>query len=265
MFAGARNQSGGALLITGDPGIGKTTLVEAALRDQPGLRVLRTQGVEVESTIAYGALQRLGRPLIEYVDELPPAQQTALRIAAGVQQGPPPQPALVGLGFLNLLARAGMDQPTACVVDDAQHADAESLLALGSSPDGSPPNARASSSPRGRTRPSRAGSQVLRVWNWADSIATPDQRCSGERQGGSSTPRLLRTTSRTPPGIPSLSESSPSNGLRRNSPPRRSPTRRSRSAVGSSRSMRAGCGSCPKPAGDGCSSRRSNPAEMWRP
>lgn len=131
LFAGARNQSGGALLITGDPGIGKTTLVEAVLQDQPGLRVLRAQGVEVESAIAYGALQRLGRPLIGYVDDLPTAQQTALRIAAGVQQGPPPQPALVGLGFLNLLARAGMDHPTVCVIDDAQHADAESLLALG--------------------------------------------------------------------------------------------------------------------------------------
>ncbi|QKJ18747.1 AAA family ATPase [Microbacterium hominis] len=131
LFAGARNQAGGALLITGDPGIGKTTLVEAALSEQHGLRVLRTQGVEVESAIAYGALQRLGLPLIEYVDELPPAQQTALRIAAGVEQGLPPQPALVGLGFLSLLARAGTDQPTVCVIDDAQHADAESLLALG--------------------------------------------------------------------------------------------------------------------------------------
>ncbi len=131
LFAGVRNRVGGAVLVSGDPGIGKTTLVDRVLGEQTGLRVLRIQGVEVESTVAYGVLQRLGRPLIAYVDELPEAQRTALRIAAGVADGPPPQPALVGLGFLSLLARAGTAEPTVCVVDDAHHADSESLLALG--------------------------------------------------------------------------------------------------------------------------------------
>ncbi|NYF15670.1 DNA-binding CsgD family transcriptional regulator [Microbacterium sp. AK009] len=93
--------------------------------------MLAIQGVEVESGIAFGALQRLGRPLIAFVDDIPDSQRAALRIAAGVDEGPPPQPPLVGLGFLSLLARAGADRATVCTVDDAQHVDAESLLVLG--------------------------------------------------------------------------------------------------------------------------------------
>ncbi|WP_374977184.1 AAA family ATPase [Microbacterium trichothecenolyticum] len=132
LLAGVRNESGGSLLVAGEPGIGKTTLIEAALRDHgQALRVLAIQGVEVESGIAFGALQRLGAPLIEYVSDLPELQRAALRVAAGVDEGPPPQPLLVGLGFLSLLARAGADRATVCVVDDAQYVDAESLLVLG--------------------------------------------------------------------------------------------------------------------------------------
>jgi hypothetical protein len=107
-------------------------LVESALHDHAqSLRVLAIQGVEVESGIAFGALQRLGRPLIGFVDDIPASQRAALRVAAGVDEGPPPQPPLVGLGFLSLLARAGADRATVCIVDDAQHVDAESLLVLG--------------------------------------------------------------------------------------------------------------------------------------
>ncbi|TDN91825.1 LuxR family transcriptional regulator [Microbacterium sp. BK668] len=132
LLTGVRNRSGGALLVAGEPGIGKTSLVEAALHDHAhALRVLAVQGVEVESGIAFGALQRLGGPLIEFVSGLPPAQRAALRIAAGVDEGPPPQPPLVGLGFLSLLARAGADRATVCVIDDAQYVDAESLFVLG--------------------------------------------------------------------------------------------------------------------------------------
>ncbi|WJL94936.1 LuxR C-terminal-related transcriptional regulator [Microbacterium sp. ET2] len=132
LLAGVRNEAGGALLVIGEPGIGKTSLVESAVHDQTQtLRVLAIQGVEVESGIAYGALQRLGGPLIAFVDDIPDTQRAALRIAAGLDEGPPPQPPLVGLGFLSLLARAGADRPTLCVVDDAHHVDAESLLVLG--------------------------------------------------------------------------------------------------------------------------------------
>ncbi|WP_322412182.1 AAA family ATPase [Microbacterium invictum] len=132
LLSGVRNEAGGALFITGEPGIGKTSLVDAALHEHTqSLRVLSIQGVEVEAGIAFGALQRLGGPLVAFVDDIPETQRAALRIAAGLDEGPPPQPPLVGLGFLSLLARAGADRPTLCVVDDAHHLDAESLLVLG--------------------------------------------------------------------------------------------------------------------------------------
>ncbi|WP_243074055.1 LuxR family transcriptional regulator [Microbacterium sp. SS28] len=131
LIGGARNGRGSALLIQGDPGVGKTTLLEAALGDIGEMRVVRASGYEIESALAFGALQRLGRPLARYVDEVPAMQRDALRIAAGLSEGTPPQRALVGLGVLSVLARAGDDIPTICVIDDAHHLDDESLEVLG--------------------------------------------------------------------------------------------------------------------------------------
>ncbi|WP_163619155.1 LuxR family transcriptional regulator [Microbacterium sp. B35-30] len=127
----ARNGVSSAVLVQGDPGVGKTTLIEEVIRDLADVRVPRITGYEVESTLAYGAMQRLGRPLAGYVDDIPPTQQSALRVAAGLAEGPPPERALVGLAVLSVLARAGDDTTTICVVDDAHHLDAESLEVLG--------------------------------------------------------------------------------------------------------------------------------------
>ncbi|GAA3637800.1 LuxR family transcriptional regulator [Microbacterium awajiense] len=131
LFSGARNGVGGALLVEGDPGIGKTTLIDEALADQSWLRVIRAQGVDVEAAIPYGALQRLGRALSGYAEDIPETQRAALRVAVGLDDGNPPQTPLVGLGTLSVLARAADDKPTVCIVDDAQQVDAESLLVIG--------------------------------------------------------------------------------------------------------------------------------------
>ncbi|WP_062294605.1 AAA family ATPase [Demequina phytophila] len=127
----ARNADGAALVVHGEPGMGKTTLLEAALADPRGLRVVRAAGYAAESTLPYGGLQRLAAPLGHLVDHLPPAQRDALRVAAGVEAGPPPERALVGLGMLSLLAAAGDEAPTVAVVDDAHRLDRESLAVLG--------------------------------------------------------------------------------------------------------------------------------------
>lgn len=131
LCAAARNAVGGALLVLGDAGVGKTTLIEAALNELNGVRVLRITGFAAEATLAYSALQRLGRPLAEFLGAIPESQRAALRVAAGLTDGQPPQRAIVGLGSLSLLAAAGDDVPTICVVDDAHHLDAESLEVLG--------------------------------------------------------------------------------------------------------------------------------------
>ncbi|MEV0288541.1 AAA family ATPase [Kribbella sp. NPDC050820] len=126
----ARNGRGGALLVSGEPGIGKTSLLEAALAGATGMRQLRVDGYEAESTIPFAALQRLMIPLRAYAPSLPERHQHALRVAAGVADGPPPDRFLVGLGVLGMLAAAGEVEPVACAVDDAHLLDSESLDVL---------------------------------------------------------------------------------------------------------------------------------------
>ena len=127
----ARNGRGGALLVTGEPGIGKTTLLDATTSDQAGLRLLRVDGFEAESMIPFAGVQRLAIPLRGYLSQLPESHRHALRVAAGVAEGEPPDRFLVGLGVLGLLGAAGEVEPVLCVIDDAHLLDPESLDVLG--------------------------------------------------------------------------------------------------------------------------------------
>ncbi|MGB4777144.1 AAA family ATPase [Microbacterium sp.] len=126
-----RNGGSGALWVTGEPGIGKTSLLEAAVGTASGLRVLSISGYEVESSVAYGAIQRLGSPLAEYLPQIPERQRHALQIAAGLVDGAGVERSLVGLAGLSLLSLAAEGSPLLCVIDDAQHLDQESLEVLG--------------------------------------------------------------------------------------------------------------------------------------
>ncbi|MFC7494909.1 MULTISPECIES: helix-turn-helix transcriptional regulator [unclassified Nocardioides] len=126
----ARNGQGGALLLLGEPGIGKSALLDDAVSRAAGVRLLRLDGHEAESTIPYAGVQRLAIPLRHHVDELPARQQDALRIAAGVAEGPAPDRFLVGLGVLGLLATAAEVEPIVCAIDDAHLLDQESLEVL---------------------------------------------------------------------------------------------------------------------------------------
>jgi DNA-binding CsgD family transcriptional regulator len=130
LVGAARNGHGGALLVRGDPGVGKTTLIDAGTRALRGVHVVRADGYEAESTMPYAALQRLGTPFADRLPLLPPRQVAALRIAAGIDSGPPPDRYLVGLGMLSLLAAAGESEPVVCVVDDVHLVDGESLEVL---------------------------------------------------------------------------------------------------------------------------------------
>ena len=126
----ARNGRAGALLLCGEPGIGKTALLDVASRRTVGHQLLRADGYEAESTMPFAALQRLLTPLRAHLPVLPSRQQQALRVAAGVAEGPAPDRFLVGLGVLGLLAAAGEVAPVLCVVDDAGLLDVESLDVL---------------------------------------------------------------------------------------------------------------------------------------
>jgi DNA-binding CsgD family transcriptional regulator len=126
----ARNGVSGALVVRGEPGIGKTALLDAATSELSGFKVIRSDGYEAELSMPFAALQRVGMSLADHFDALPARQQQALRVASGTADGPAPDRFLVGLGMLGLFAAASNVQPVVCVVDDAHWLDSESREVL---------------------------------------------------------------------------------------------------------------------------------------
>ena len=118
------------LVIRGEPGVGKTALLEYLVARARGFRVARVVGVHSESTLAFAGLHQLCAPFSEVVGELPVRQQEALSSALGVGTGAPDS-FVVGLAVLGLLSAAAARQPLLCVVDDEQWLDHESARTLG--------------------------------------------------------------------------------------------------------------------------------------
>jgi DNA-binding CsgD family transcriptional regulator len=117
-------------VLSGDPGVGKTALIESAVSSASGFRVMRPVGVESEMERAFAVLQQLAAPLLDRLDRLPGPQRDALGVAFGLQAGNAPDRFLVGLAVLSLLATAAEQQPLLCVVDDAHWLDRASAQAL---------------------------------------------------------------------------------------------------------------------------------------
>ena len=124
--------AGGALLIFGDPGIGKTALLQAAMAraDEAGMRVLTTTGVQSEAALPFAALHQLLRPVLVDVVKLPPPQRRALMAAFGMVEDRAPGIFIVALAVLNLLADLAAQRPLLIVIDDAHWLDAPSAAAL---------------------------------------------------------------------------------------------------------------------------------------
>jgi DNA-binding CsgD family transcriptional regulator len=119
-----------SLLVRGEPGIGKTALLDRMVASAADLTVLRATGVESEMELAYASLHQLCLPVLDHVDRLPAPQRTALEIVFGLSSGDAPDRFLVGLGGLTLLSEVAEDRPLLCVVDDAQWLDQASELTL---------------------------------------------------------------------------------------------------------------------------------------
>jgi DNA-binding CsgD family transcriptional regulator len=126
-----RSGLSGTLVLRGEPGVGKSTLLEYAVTAAPDLRVCRIAGVESEIAMEFGGLHQLLVPCLVQLDDLPAPQRGALRVAFGQEAGPPPERFLVGLATLTLLSRAAEGQPLLCIVDDAHWLDPESAQVLG--------------------------------------------------------------------------------------------------------------------------------------
>jgi DNA-binding CsgD family transcriptional regulator len=118
---------GGALLLHGEPGIGKSALLACARQRAHGMRVLNASAAEAEATLAYATLHQLLRPVLHLVGQLPGPQAQALRVALGLELGEAPDRFLVSLATLTLLAEVAGERPVLCLLDDAHWADPPTL------------------------------------------------------------------------------------------------------------------------------------------
>ena len=115
----------------GDPGVGKTALLNYVAGRASGCQVVRVAGVQSEMELAFAGLHLLCAPMLDRLTRLPVPQREALRTAFGLSVGPPPDRFLVGLAVLSLLAGAAGKRPLIGLIDDEQWLDRASAQALG--------------------------------------------------------------------------------------------------------------------------------------
>ena len=118
-------------MVRGEPGVGKTVLLDYLAGRAPGCRVARAAGVQSEMELAFAGLHQLCAPMLDHAESLPVPQREALRTAFGLSAGPVPDRFLVGLAVLGLLSETAGERPLVCVVDDQQWLDHASAQALG--------------------------------------------------------------------------------------------------------------------------------------
>src|SRR5580704_7878738 len=119
------------LVLHGEPGVGKSALLDYLAGRAAGCRVVRVVGVQSEMELAFAGLHQLCAPLLEHLEALPVPQREALRTAFGLSVGPAPDRFVVGLGVLGLVSEAAGDRPLVCPVEDQQWLDRASAQVLG--------------------------------------------------------------------------------------------------------------------------------------
>jgi DNA-binding CsgD family transcriptional regulator len=123
LLQAAEDGIGGALVISGEPGVGKTALLDDTVPDATSFRTVSAVGVEGEMEFPFAALLQICSPILAFAERLPEVQRDALAIAFGQTAGPAPDALLVGQAVLSLLSSASQQRPLLCVVDDAQWLD----------------------------------------------------------------------------------------------------------------------------------------------
>ena len=129
---------GAAIVVLGDPGVGKSSLLRAAAEHatRSGLRVLSVTGVEAEAHLAFAGLHQLLRPVLTAAGRLPAPQRDALSAAFGTGPAGPvdssaPEPFMIALATLNTLTDVAAERPLLVAIDDAQWLDEASVQVLG--------------------------------------------------------------------------------------------------------------------------------------
>jgi DNA-binding CsgD family transcriptional regulator len=130
LVAAVRAGESRALVVHGEPGVGKTALLEYLAGQASGCRVARAWGVQSEMELAFAVLHQLCVPILDRLERLPAPQRDALRTAFGVSAGPAPDRFLIGLAVLGLLSEVAGDRPLVCIVDDEQWLDSASAQVL---------------------------------------------------------------------------------------------------------------------------------------
>jgi DNA-binding CsgD family transcriptional regulator len=130
VLQGAREGRGGGLVLNGQAGIGKTTLLDHAASLASDFSCLRTAGAEFAMSLAFGALHELCAPLRRQLDSGRGPDRDVLRAAFGFGGHAPPSPFQAAGAALALFAETTASRPVVCLVDDAQWLDPESALAL---------------------------------------------------------------------------------------------------------------------------------------
>src|ERR1039458_9471899 len=125
--------AGEALLLFGEPGAGKTALLDAAadLATEAGSWVLRAAGAEFEADLAFSGLHQALLPLFDEFEQLSAAHRDALNVALGFGEGPPPDRLLVSAATLTVLRQAARASPVLVIVDALPWLDRASAGVLG--------------------------------------------------------------------------------------------------------------------------------------
>ena len=131
VVARARAGKSTVLVLRGEAGAGKTSLLEHAIKSASDLRLVGAVGIESEMELAYAALHQLCAPVLDRLGQLPQPQRNALGTAFGLTAGQVSDHRfLVGLATLTLLVEAADEQPILCAIDDAQWLDVASAQAM---------------------------------------------------------------------------------------------------------------------------------------
>ena len=132
-FLAAARTEGGALLVTGEPGVGKTGLLDAASEaaSAAGMRILRAAGVEFEAATSFSGLNQLLLPLLAALPHLPAVHRDALNVALGFGDGAPPSRLVVSNAALVLLRQTATARPVLVILDDLPWLDRASAGVLG--------------------------------------------------------------------------------------------------------------------------------------
>jgi hypothetical protein len=130
LVAQARQGNSGVLALVGEPGIGKTALLDHVAGCAQGMRRLRARGIESEADVPFAGLAELLRPALEALDRIPEPQARALAGALALEPATAQDRFAVGAATLSLLSAWAEEAPVLALVDDAHRLDAATADAL---------------------------------------------------------------------------------------------------------------------------------------